>query len=616
MAAAVDPRTPTMTTALEIVKGALSAVIGFPTGKSTIGSRISEGNKARITVKTGRPEAPTAAQMQKVVDTVNDVISKDQPCFRLTMPRKDAEETYASAMYDNFVPPAQVEELSLLYIEGLVLHSQLHPCLPSTGAVGKVSITKQKFRVNKQELEVMFDVEPSSAAPTPDVPPPQCAPPPAEAVALLNAAEVRVATGDGGEGEGGGSVNAAAEGGQKVTPWEVEADGEVDYEKLVKSFGSSLITEDIIARVERVTGRKAHRFLRRGLFFSHRDLTQILDLYEAGKKFYLYTGRGPSSDSLHLGHLIPFHFTKYLQEAFKVPLVVQLTDDEKFLFKQDLKLEECHRLAFENAKDIIACGFDPESTFMFSDLDYIQHMYPVVLKIQKLVTHNQVRGIFGFTDSHNIGCQAFPAVQAAPSFSSAFPIPLGGGSDRPCLIPCAIDQDAYFRMTRDVAPRMKLRKPALIHSRFFPGLMGPGGKMSSSSESSAIFVTDTPKQVKKKINGSFSGGQETKELQELHGANIHVDVPYQYLTFFMEDDEELKRIGEEYAAGRMLTGEVKKILIGILTQMTKDHQDARAAVTDEMVRKFMAVRPIDGSGGDSRGGDGAGSPVPPPPPGA
>lgn len=25
-------------------------------------------------------------------------------------------------------------------------------------------------------------------------------------------------------------------------------------------------------------------------------------------------------------------------------------------------------------------------------------------------------------------------------------------------------------MTRDVAPRMKLRKPALIHSRFFPGL--------------------------------------------------------------------------------------------------------------------------------------------------
>lgn len=57
--------------------------------------------------------------------------------------------------------------------------------------------------------------------------------------------------------------------------------------------------------------------------------------------------------------------------------------------------------------------------------------------------------------------------------------------------------------------------------------------------------------------------------------------------------------GEEYAAGRMLTGEVKKILIGILTGMTKAHQDARAAVTDEDVRRFMAVRPIDGSGGET-----------------
>ena len=44
--------------------------------------------------------------------------------------------------------------------------------------------------------------------------------------------------------------------------------------------------------------------------FSDRDLNMILDLYEAGEKFYLYTGRGPSSESLHLGHLIPFMFTK------------------------------------------------------------------------------------------------------------------------------------------------------------------------------------------------------------------------------------------------------------------------------------------------------------------
>ena len=48
------------------------------------------------------------------------------------------------------------------------------------------------------------------------------------------------------------------------------------------------------------------------------------------------------------------------------------------------------RLAYENAKDIIACGFDMKKTFMFTDLDYIQHMYPTILRIQKFTTYNQV----------------------------------------------------------------------------------------------------------------------------------------------------------------------------------------------------------------------------------
>jgi tryptophanyl-tRNA synthetase len=50
--------------------------------------------------------------------------------------------------------------------------------------------------------------------------------------------------------------------------------------------------------------------------------------------------------------------------------VIQLTDDEKFLWK-DLKVEEANQLALENAKDIIACGFDVEKTFIFSDFDFI-----------------------------------------------------------------------------------------------------------------------------------------------------------------------------------------------------------------------------------------------------
>lgn len=85
-------------------------------------------------------------------------------------------------------------------------------------------------------------------------------------------------------------------------------------------------------------------------------LCKVLDEYEAGNPFYLYTGRGPSSDSLHLGHLIPFLFTLELQRQFNVPLVIQLTGDEKYLWK-DLTLEECRHYTRENVKvrRVVAC---------------------------------------------------------------------------------------------------------------------------------------------------------------------------------------------------------------------------------------------------------------------
>lgn len=128
--------------------------------------------------------------------------------------------------------------------------------------------------------------------------------------------------------------------------------------------------------------------------------------------------------------MVPFMFTKYLQDAFDVPLVIQMTDDEKFLWK-DLTLEETQRLAVENAKDIIACGFDPKKvcggpapsqrrreaaaggspallfaapqTFIFTNTKYMGTMYPTVVRIQKKITFNQASGAFGFGGSHSIG---------------------------------------------------------------------------------------------------------------------------------------------------------------------------------------------------------------------
>ena len=56
------------------------------------------------------------------------------------------------------------------------------------------------------------------------------------------------------------------------------------------------------------------------------------------------------------------------------------------------------------------------------------------------MTLNQAKAIFGFSDSDNIGKIGFPAVQAAPSFPTAFPKIFKDEKDIRCLIPCAIDQ--------------------------------------------------------------------------------------------------------------------------------------------------------------------------------
>jgi len=278
-----------------------------------------------------------------------------------------------------------------------------------------------------------------------------------------------------------------------------------------------------------------------------------------------------------------------MQDAFNVPLVVQMTDDEKFLWK-NLPLEDCRKYTIENAKDIIASGLDINKTFIFSDCEYVGTMYPNIVRIQKCVTMNQVRGIFGLGESDNIGKIAFPAIQAAPAFSSSFPHIFGTEKSVPCLIPCAIDQDPYFRMTRDVAPRIGYLKPSLISSKFFPALQGHQTKMSASSTQSAIFLTDTKKQITQKINQAYSGGQDTAELQRKLGARLEVDVPYQYLTFFLEDENKLQEIGRKYSSGEMLTGEVKQILIETLWELVQRHQEARNRVTEDVVRTFMTPR--------------------------
>lgn len=359
-----------------------------------------------------------------------------------------------------------------------------------------------------------------------------------------------------------------------VTPWEVT--GKVDYDKLIEQFGTQKINDELRGEIKKISNKPPHVMLRRGIFFSHRDLNLVLKDYKDGKGFFLYTGRAPSL-GMHIGHLIPFLFTKWLQDAFDVNVYIEITDDEKFMRNQDYSLEQTREWSIQNILDIIAVGFDPDKTFIFQDTEYIKNMYPLSIKIAKKLNFSEVKATFGFDNTSNIGIMFYPALQIAPTMFEK----------KRCLIPAGIDQDPYWRLQRDIAESLGFFKAAQIHSKFLPPLSGPEGKMSSSIPESAIYLSDDPKTVERKImKYAFSGGQATVELHRKLGANIDVDVPYQWLYYFFEEDDDLiSKIGYEYSKGIMLTGEVKKILTERINNFLSDHRKKREAAID-VIDKF------------------------------
>jgi len=359
-----------------------------------------------------------------------------------------------------------------------------------------------------------------------------------------------------------------------VTPWEVK--GKVDYVRLIREFGTQPLTQELRQRLAKYMGG-VHIQLRRELFFSHRDLDTVLDLYEKGIKFVLYTGRGPSGP-VHIGHLVPWIFTKHLQEAFDTRLYFQMTDDEKFVVDDEAVLSETTGLAYENALDLIALGFEPKNTFIIYDVEDIDLLYDLALEVAKRITYSTAKSTFGFQDSTNLGWIFYPAVQAVPCFIHKKLT----GENVPALIPAAIDQDPYWRITRDIAAKMGYYKPAQIHNRFVPGL-GVGGKMSASEPETAIFTTDPPEQVKKKIWNAFTGGKGTIAEQKKLGADPEVCTVFQYFLYlFEEDDKKLEERNRRCKAGEVMCGDCKKELAEKVNKFLGEHQKKRLKAKDRI----------------------------------
>ena len=360
----------------------------------------------------------------------------------------------------------------------------------------------------------------------------------------------------------------------EVTPWEVK--GEVDYDQLIKRFGLSPI--GILPKVF-----NDNLLFRRKKVFAHRDFHRILEAIKNKLPFVMMTGLMPTG-KFHIGHAILAQQMLFYQKL-GAKLYIAVADIEAY-HSRNQSLEECRRIAVEEyITNYIALGLKPSNCEIYfqssrsTDEKKANAFYRLQNLLARHVTFNEFKAVYGEISP---GKMMSALLQAADILHPQ--LPEFEGKPCPVLVPVGTDQDPHLRLTRDVSQRIKNPKFIQVSStyhQFIPGLKG--GKMSASDPLSFIALTDSPADVKTKVTKyAFSGGRETLKEHREKGGNPDIDVSYQWLTYFEENDKKLQKIRDDYLSGKMLTGELKQILIDKLTKFLVAHQEKR-----EKARKVL-----------------------------
>ena len=365
----------------------------------------------------------------------------------------------------------------------------------------------------------------------------------------------------------------------KVTPWEVS--GEIDYAKLGKEFGIKPMP-----KLPEIFEKNV--LFRRKVVFAHRDFERILDSIKNKKKFVMMTGLMPTG-KFHLGHMLLAQQMIFYQKL-GAKIYIAVADLEAYNARQK-SLKELRENAIDQyIINYIALGLKPENCEIYfqssrsSNAEKSNAYYRLASNFSRYATFNEFKAIYGDISPGKMNASLLQAADMLHSQLPEFEGPC------PIVFPVGVDQDPHLRIARDISQRYQDHKFVQLSSTyhlFLPSLKG-SGKMSSSDETSYIAMTDTEKEVKNKINKyAFSCGQATVEEHRKKGGNPDIDVSFQYLRmFFEEDDKKLKKIEEDYRSGKLLTGELKAILIEKINAFLKEHQKKREEAKKQ-IDKFL-----------------------------
>ncbi|MFC1698210.1 tryptophan--tRNA ligase [Nanoarchaeota archaeon] len=353
-----------------------------------------------------------------------------------------------------------------------------------------------------------------------------------------------------------------------VTPWEVT--GNINYDKLIQDFGLSAMKSlpDIF---------NENILFRRKIIYAHRDIQRILEAVKNKKKFVMMTGLMPTG-KFHIGHMILAQQMVFWQNL-GAKLYIAVADVEAYHARAQ-SLEESKKIAIEEyITNYIALGLKPKNVEIYfqsnrsNDAKKANAFYRLQNLLAKHITFNEFSSVYGEVSP---GKMFAALLQAADMLHPQLKEFEGGAV--PVLVPVGSDQDPHLRLARDISQRIKAYKFIQLSSSyhtFMPGLKG--GKMSASDPGSFIALTDTPNEAKKKINKyAFSGGQSTVEEHRKLGGNPDVDISFQYLRYWFEpDDKKLAKIYDDYKTGKLLTGELKSLLIEKVCKFLEMHHKKR-----------------------------------------
>ena len=361
---------------------------------------------------------------------------------------------------------------------------------------------------------------------------------------------------------------------QVFNPWEVS--GDINYSKLVKEFGIQPLKT-----MPEVFNKNI--LFRRGIVFAHRDIQRILESIKNKKPFVMMTGLMPTG-KFHIGHmLLAQQFIFYQKLGAKIYIAVA---DLEAYNARNQSLEESRKIAIEEyITNYVALGLDLKKCEIYfqsersKDAKKSNAYYRLQNILSRYATFNEFKSVYGEISP---GKMVSALLQASDMLHPQLKEFEG---QMPVLVPVGIDQDPHLRLARDISKRIKEIKFTQLSSTyhlFMPGLSG--GKMSSSDPNSYIALTDSPSEVKNKINKyAFSGGKATLEEHKKLGGNPEVDVSFQYLKFFFEsDDKKLSQLEKNYRSGKLTTGELKKYTIEKINNFLEEHQKNREKAKKEI----------------------------------